>query len=73
MVGLGESFLSAYVLARGFSEFRASMITSAPLIAGAILQLASPFGMARLKSYRSWVIGVSTIQAVSLLLLAQGL
>lgn len=70
MVGLGESYLTAYALARGFSEFSASLISTLPLLAGAVFQLFAPLGILWLKSYRRWVILVATGQALCLWLLA---
>lgn len=70
MVGLGESYLAAYVLAKGFSDLSASLITTIPLLAGAILQLISPAAVLLLGSYRRWVVTAALIQALSLALIA---
>jgi hypothetical protein len=70
MVGLGESFIAAFVLARGHGEVSASLISTAPLFVGAILQLAAPAGIAFLGSFRAWVLLVASLQTVSLLALA---
>ena len=69
MVGLGESFLSAYVLARGSSAFASSLISTAPLFVGAILQLFATYGIRQFGSYRRWVLFTASIQTVTLLLL----
>ena len=70
MVGLGESFLSAFVLARGYSAFAASLISTAPLFVGAVLQLFAPYGIRRLGSYRRWVLFTASMQTLTLFGLA---
>src|ERR671911_456001 len=40
MVGLGETYLAAFVLALGLGERAAGLIAGAPMLAGAVLQLA---------------------------------
>lgn len=70
MVGLGESFLSAFVLARGYSAFAASMISTAPLFVGAILQLFAPYGIRKFGSYRRWVLFTASTQTLTLFALA---
>ncbi|MES2769650.1 MAG: MFS transporter [Bdellovibrionota bacterium] len=70
MVGLGETYIAAFVLTKGFSQLSASLISTIPLFAGAILQLASPYGVFRLKSYRKWVTKTSFLQGISLFALA---
>lgn len=70
MVGLGETYIAAFVLTKGFSEVSASLISTIPLFAGAVLQLVSPYGVFKLKSYRKWVTKTSLLQALSLFSLA---
>ncbi|MGE0763762.1 MAG: MFS transporter [Bdellovibrionales bacterium] len=70
MVGLGESFLSAYILARGHSEFAASIISTAPLFVGAVMQLFAPYGIQKIGSYRRWVLFTASVQTITLLGLA---
>lgn len=69
MVGLGESYIAAYVLTKGFSDLSASLISTIPLFAGAILQLVSPYGVFKFRSYKKWVTKTSLLQGVSLLAL----
>jgi len=69
MVGLGESFVPAYVLALGMGEVAAGLVTSLPMLAGALMQLISPWAVARLGSHRRWVVACALCQAGSLLLL----
>ncbi|MDX1648316.1 MAG: MFS transporter [Myxococcota bacterium] len=70
MIGLGETYVPAFVLALGFGASEASLIATAPLLAGALLQLVTPLGVRLLGSYRRWVVGCATLQALSLLPLA---
>jgi len=67
MVGLGETYLPAFVLAVGLSPLAAGLITSLPLVAGAILQLLSPTMVRWFQSHRRWVVLCATIQAASFL------
>ena len=39
MVGIGETYLAAFVLALGMGEIAAGLISSIPLLAGSVLQL----------------------------------
>jgi hypothetical protein len=70
MVGIGESYIAAFVLTKGFSELSASLISTIPLLAGGILQLVSPYGVFHLKSYKRWVTKTSFLQGLSLIALA---
>lgn len=68
-VGIGENYLSAFVLALGMGPVAAGLMATVPMLAGALLQLATPWGVHRLRSHRIWVIACATGQAASLLLL----
>lgn len=70
MVGLGETYIVAFVLTKGFSGLSASLISTIPLLAGAVLQLLSPYAIFHLKSYRKWVTKTSLLQGLALLALA---
>lgn len=72
MVGLGESYLAAFVLACGHGETASGLIASAPMLAGAALQLAAPFLAQRLGSLKWWVVGCAAAQALVFLPLAFG-
>lgn len=63
MVGSGETYLAAFVLALGMGEINAGLIASAPMLAGGILQLISPWAVRRLGSHRRWVVMCATAQA----------
>lgn len=69
MVGIGETYLAAFVLALGLADVAAGLIATAPMLAGGVLQLASPWAVGKLCSHRRWVVICSYTQAFSLLLL----
>jgi MFS family permease len=69
MVGLGETYLSAFVLFLGLSAVSSGLIVALPMLGGALLQLAAPWGVRRLGSYRRWVVSCAIVQAASLLAL----
>ena len=65
MVGCGETYLPAFALALGFGPVAAGLTATVPILVGAILQLVTPYGVARLGSNRAWVIGCTTVQSIS--------
>ncbi len=67
MVGIGETYLPAFVLAAGLGELAAGLITTVPLLAGGLLQLISPWAIRRLGSHRRWVVLCTLCQAASFL------
>lgn len=67
MVGGGETYLAPFVLAAGLGEVQAGFIASLPPLAGAVLQLASPVAVRRLRSHRRWVVICALAQAASFL------
>ncbi len=67
MVGVGEAYIPAFALAIGLGEVTAGWVVSIPLMAGAVLQLVSPVAVARLRSYRRWVVMCAITQALSML------
>ncbi len=69
MVGIAETYLPAFVLARGLGEFNAALIATVPVLLGSILQLLAPMALQRLKSYRRFVVMAASIQACSMLVL----
>ncbi len=69
MVGAGETFVPAFVLALGMGEVLAGLMATVPMLTGAVLQLASPWAVTRLGSRRRWVVTCAACQAASLLLL----
>ena len=52
MVGIKETYLPAFVLALSSSQLAAGLVATVPLMAGALLQLISPYAVRRLRSYR---------------------
>lgn len=69
-VGGGETLLPAFALALGASGTSSGLITAAPFMIGSLLQLAAPYGLARVGSYRRWVVMNCSAQALCLLPLA---
>ncbi len=67
MVGLGETYLPAFVLALGLGQVASGLITTIPLLFGAILQLISPVAVRRLQSHRRWVVACAACQAACFL------
>jgi len=67
MVGMGETYLPAFVLAIGMGQVAAGLIATVPLLAGAVLQLVSPAAVRRLGSHRRWVVACALCQALSFL------
>jgi len=63
MVGVGESYLSAFVLAAGHSEVYAGWVATLPMFGGALLQTITPFAVERMGSHRRWVVMCVALQA----------
>jgi MFS family permease len=67
MVGTGETYLPAFALAAGLGEVASGLVSTVPLLMGAVLQLAGPMAMRRVGSYRRWVVMCVVVQATSFL------
>lgn len=67
MVGLGETYFSAYVLALDGGEIAAGLMLAIPLLAGACLQLTTPWLVQRWVRYQPWVVGTAVLQGLSVL------
>ena len=65
MVGFGETYLPAFVLAVGLGEITAGLVASVPLLAGGLMQMVSPAAVARLGSHKRWVLLCALVQAAS--------
>ncbi len=63
MVGAGESYLPAYVLSLGLSEWMAGMIATMPLLSGAFLQIVSTEALRAVKNHKVWVWSLAFLQA----------
>jgi hypothetical protein len=63
MVGIGENYLPAFVLALCSSQLACGLVATVPLVGGALLQLVSPYAVYRLRSYRTWVVACAAVQA----------
>lgn len=70
MVGCGEAYFVAFALAVGMGELLAGLLSSVPLLAGALLQLASPWAVRKLGSHKRWVVMTAGLQALSFVPLA---
>lgn len=64
MVGVGETYLQAFVLAIGMGEVFAALIAALPQLVGSVLQLVSPMAIRKLGSHRLWVVGCAAIQTL---------
>jgi MFS family permease len=65
MVGSGEAYFAAFALAIGLGQVTAGLVASLPMLAGSLLQLASPFAVRWLGSTRRWVVGCAFAQSLS--------
>lgn len=63
MVGLGETYLSAFALAIGLGEVYTGLLGSLPILFGSLLQLISPWGVRQFRSHRRWVVFCAGMQA----------
>ncbi len=63
MVGIGETYLPAFVLALSANQLACGLVSTVPLLAGAVLQLVSPRMVRREGAYRRWVVCCAAIQA----------
>ena len=67
MVGVGETYLQAFVLAIGMGEVFAALIATLPQLLGSLLQLVSPFAIRRLRSHKTWVVICAGLQSLCFL------
>jgi MFS family permease len=72
MVGIGETYFPAFVLALGLGEIASGLVASIPLLIGAVLQLVSPYAVPWLRSNRRWVLVCVAAQAASFVPLVMG-
>ena len=72
MVGLGETYIPAFALAAGLGDIASGLIATLPMLLGALLQMATPFAIRRVGSYRRWVVICARLQAFAFLPLFVG-
>ena len=72
MVGVGETYIPAFVLALGMGEVASGLVATLPLLAGGLIQLAAPTGVRRVGSPRTWALWGASVQAAAFLPLAVG-
>ena len=72
MFGTGETFFAAFALALGFSDVVSGLVVALPPLAGAILQLGSPWAVRKVQSPQRWIILCATVQALSFVPLIVG-
>ena len=65
MVGSGETYVPAFVLALGLGQVKSGLTATLPMLFGAILQMATPILIHRVGSHRRWVILCAIVQAMS--------
>jgi len=65
MVGMGENFLCAFLLALGAGDVGAGLVSVIPILMGSVLQLYSSYGLKFFSSYKKWVVTCVLIQAFS--------
>ena len=65
MVGIGETYLPVFVLALSGSQLACGLVSTVPLVIGAVLQLGSPWLMRKCGSYRRGVSLCALIQAAT--------
>jgi len=70
MVGIGENYFSLFILASGLGQVLSGLVRTAPNLIGAVVQLATPWGVQRLRGLRRWTVLAATIQALSFVPLA---
>lgn len=64
MLGLGETYFPAFALFLGASAFAAGLLTTLPLLVGALFQLLTPYG-AGVVGNKRWVVGSALLQALT--------
>lgn len=72
MIGVGESYIALFALALGFGDIAAGLIATAPMLVGAVLQLATPAAVGWLNSHKRWVVLCAALQAASFVPLISG-
>lgn len=63
MVGLGETYLPAFVLALTANQVASGLIATLPMFLGALVQSISPYVVRHWRSYQRWVVVCAVVQA----------
>ena len=66
MTGAGDWQFVLFALALGLSEVASGLVATIPVLAGAVLQCFTPWGVRHVGSIRLWVAGCAAVQAVAL-------
>jgi MFS family permease len=64
MVGIGEMYLSNFALDVGLGEVVTGLATGVPFLCGGILQLLSLYALARIGSYKRWIVTGVALQGL---------
>lgn len=72
MVGIGETYLGAFVLAMGMGQIASGLISTVPLLVGSLLQLIAPRAIGWLGSHRRWVVLCAVSQSLAFVPLIVG-
>ncbi|MDZ7615755.1 MAG: hypothetical protein U1E05_02050 [Patescibacteria group bacterium] len=67
MVGVGETYLPAFVLAISASQMASGLVTTIPLLVGAVMQAAAPYAVRRIGSCRTWTVLCAMVQTLAFL------
>lgn len=67
MVGVGETWFGAFFIASGVSNFAIGLLATLPILIGSGLQLATPWGIRAVGSYRRWSVLTAALQGAGLL------
>lgn len=67
MIGVGETYLQAFVLAIGMGEVFAALIATVPQLIGSLLQLVSPVAIRVIGSHKRWVVLCAGLQGLCFL------
>jgi MFS family permease len=65
MCATGQDNIVVFAVALGLGDAFSGLLGSLPQVIGAVLQLTTPWGVARLGSHRTWTVACSFVQAIS--------
>ncbi|MBY0371920.1 MFS transporter [bacterium] len=67
MVGVGETYLPAFLLWMGLGSVFSGWITTLPIMAGSLVQLFAPYFLQKMGSYKRWVLFSTSLQGLAFL------